>query len=74
MEAHAMDERTETPVSEFMRGYARLAGLEYSSERLAELEPEIAALFEDMAKSWASPVGDAEPAISFAVEKIYDHE
>jgi hypothetical protein len=70
MEAHAMDERTETPVLEFMRGYARLAGL----ERLAELEPEIASLFEDMAKSWASPVGDAEPAISFAVEKIYNHE
>jgi hypothetical protein len=74
MEAQAMDETTKTPVAEFMRGYVRLAGLDYSPERLAELEPEIASLFEDMAKSWASPIGDAEPAISFAVEKIYTHE
>jgi Asp-tRNA(Asn)/Glu-tRNA(Gln) amidotransferase C subunit len=74
MEAQAMDGPNETPVAEFMRGFARLARLEYSPERLAELEPEIAALFEDMEKMWATPVGDAEPAISFAVEKIYSHE
>lgn len=69
-----MDEPSATPVSEFMRGYVRLAGLEYSAERLAELEPEITALYEDMAKMWATPIGDAEPALSFAVEKIYNHE
>jgi hypothetical protein len=69
-----MDETTTTPVSEFMRGYVRLARLEYSSERLTELEPEITALYEDMAKMWMTPIGDAEPALSFAVEKIYNHE
>jgi hypothetical protein len=69
-----MDETTRTPVAEFMRGYARLAGLEYSSERLMELEPEIATLYEDMAKMWMTSIGDAEPAVSFAVEKIYTHE
>jgi hypothetical protein len=74
MEAQAMDEPKQTPVAEFMRGYVRLARLDYSPERLAELEPEIATLFEDMEKMWATPVGDAEPAISFAVEKIYTHE
>lgn len=66
-----MDETIRTPVAEFMRGYVRLARLDYSPERLAELEPEIATLFEDMEKMWRTPVGDAEPAISFAVEKIY---
>jgi hypothetical protein len=69
-----MDEPITTPVAEFMRGYVRLAGLDYTSERLTELEPEITALFEDMAKMWATPIGDAEPAISFAVEKMYNHE
>lgn len=74
MEAQAMDEPNGTPMAEFMRGYVRVAKLDYSPERLSELEPEITALFEDMAKLWATPVGDAEPAISFAVEKIYGHE
>jgi len=69
-----MDETTRTPVAEFMHGYVRLAGLEYSSERLKELEPEIATLYEDMAKMWTTSVGDAEPAVGFAVEKIYTHE
>ncbi len=69
-----MDETAATPVSEFMRGYVRLAGLDYSTERLRELEPEITALYEDMAKMWTTPIGDAEPALSFAVEKIYTHE
>jgi hypothetical protein len=65
-----VDDSNRTALAEYMRGYARLAGLPHSKERLKELEPEIASLFDDMAKLWAIPVEDDEMAISFAVEKV----
>jgi hypothetical protein len=65
-----MDKATRAMLAEYMRGYAGLAGLEHSSARLQELEPEVATLFEDMAKLWTIPLDDSEMAVSFAIEKV----
>ena len=51
-----MEHPDTTALAEYVRGYARLARLPHSPERLKELEPEIGALFEDMAKLWAIPL------------------
>lgn len=67
-----MDNSDTTALSEYLRGYAGLARLPHSPERLKELEPEIAALFEDMAKLWTIPVEGVEMAVSFAVEQLGD--
>ena len=68
-----MDQPTRAMLAEFMRGYSGLAGLTHSPDRLLELEPEIATLFEDMAMLWTIPLDGAEMAISFAIEKVDDH-
>ena len=57
-------------LGEYIRTYARLAGLSHTPERLHELEPEVATLFDDMAKLWTMPLEGAEMAVSFAVEKV----
>jgi hypothetical protein len=68
-----MDQPIRAMLAEFMRGYAALAGLQHSPDRLLELEPEVATLFEDIAKLWTIPLDGAEMAISFAIEKVDDH-
>jgi hypothetical protein len=67
-----LDNPDKTTLAEYLRGYAGLARLPHSPERLKELEPEIATLFEDMAKLWAIPLDGAEMAVSFAVEQLGD--
>ena len=69
-----MDQKTTAMLENYMRGYAGLTGLPHSPERLKELEPEVATLFEDMAKLWAIPLGDAEMAVDFAVERLDGHD
>ena len=68
-----MDQKATKSLAEYVRGYAGLAGLAHSPERLKELEPEVATLFEDMAKLWTIPLDGAEMAVSFAVERLDDH-
>jgi hypothetical protein len=65
-----VDKPNRASLAEYMRGYAGLAGLGHSPERLRELEPEIATLFGDMAKLWAIPLDGAEMAVSFAVDEL----
>jgi hypothetical protein len=67
-----LDKPDKTALAEYVRGYARLAGLPHSQERLKELEPEIATLFEDMAKLWAIELDGAEMAVGFVVERLGD--
>jgi hypothetical protein len=67
-----LDNPDTSTLAEYLRGYAGLARLPHSPQRLKELEPEIATLFADMAKLWSIPLDGAEMAISFAVEHLGD--
>lgn len=69
-----MDAQKRSALAEYMRGYSAVAGLAHSSERLEELEPEVATLFDDMATLWTIPLEGTEMAVSFAVEKLADNE
>jgi hypothetical protein len=60
-------------VGDYLRAYSRLAGLNLSAERLKELEPEFAALYADMRKLWAIPVGETESALGFSTERQDDN-
>lgn len=53
-------------VAEFLRGYSALAGLGHAPERLAELAPQVIALFEAMAALREIAVGGTEMAVTFA--------
>jgi len=56
-------------VGDYLKAYSRLAGVNLSAERLKELEPEFAALYADMRKLWAIPVGETESAVGFSIER-----
>lgn len=53
-------------VAAFVRGYSVLAGLGHTPERLSELAPQVAALFEALATLREIDVGGAEMAVTFS--------
>ena len=61
-----MDERTGSQPSGALFGYAELMGFGHSPERTRELEAEVRAFMEDIARLWEVDVEGYEMAVRFA--------
>ena len=58
--------REETLNLEALRGFAQAAGIDHDNQRLAELAPQLAQQFRDLAGLWKIDVAGYEMAITFS--------